>query len=55
MDFGLGIKDAHAQQPRSMVFDLHQFAVGDGGGDSEDFASIYPRMTRDNAVGFARF
>jgi hypothetical protein len=55
MDFGLGIKDAHTQQPRAVVFDLHQFAVGDGGGDAENFAGINPWMTRHDAVGLARF
>ena len=55
VDFGFGIEEADAEQPRAMVFDLHQFAVGDGRGDAQNFAGINPRMTRDDAVGFARF
>ena len=53
--FDLELKKPDAEQSLAMVFDLDKFAVGDGRGDAQDFAGINPRMTRDNAVGFARF
>ncbi len=55
IDFGAGIEEADAEQPLAVVFDLDEFAVGDGRGEAKNFAVINPRMTGDDAVGFARF
>ena len=38
-----------------MVFNLHERAVGDGGGDAEDFAVVNPRVAGDDAIALARF
>ena len=38
-----------------MVLDLHEFSVGDGRGEAEDFAVINPGMAGHDTVGFAGF
>jgi hypothetical protein len=38
-----------------MVFDLDQFAVGNGCGEPENFGVIDPRMAGHDAVSLARF
>ena len=55
VDLGPGVEDAGAKEALAVVFDLDEFAVGDGLGETEDFAVIDPGVTGKDAVGFTGF
>ncbi len=52
-DLGLGIVKADAKESLAMVFDLDEHAVFRRSGEADDGTGIDPRMTGNNAIGFA--
>lgn len=54
LDFGFGVVKSDAKETLTMVFDLDEFAIGCGLGETKDRAVVNPGMARENAVGFTR-